>query len=97
MAVGNVVSNITSVTNASSMFIQPSSGQEWVIHNIYHTKDIGLVWTTSNAAGPFVSTVNVFSGNNVEMRLQFHVTNSIFLALACLSAQIVGYDGVRTA
>lgn len=93
MAAGNIVSNITSVTNASTFAIQANSGEEWVIHNIFHTKDCGLLLYN----GTLVGTMSLLTGYNIEANLQFHVTNSIYLLLSCASAQIVGFDGVRTA
>lgn len=93
MAVGNIVSNVTSMTNASSYLIQAGSGQDWVIHNIYHTNDVGLLWTNSTITG----TMSVLAGMNIETNLQFHVTASVFIVLNINSAMIVGYDGVRTA
>lgn len=92
MAQGEALTNITSVTNASSFVIQAASGQDWVIHNIHHTKECALLWTN----GTLIGTMSILSGYNVEANLQIHVTNSTYIALHSNSAQIVGYDGVQT-
>ena len=92
MAAGDAITNITSVTNASSFVIQASSGQEWVIHNIHHTKECALLWTN----GTLIGTVSILSGYNIETNLQIHLTNSTYIALHSNSAHIVGYDGIVT-
>lgn len=92
MAQGDALTNITSVTNASSFVIQAIAGQEWVIHNIHHTKDCALLWTN----GTLIGTTSILAGYNIETNLQFHVTNSVYIALHSNSAQIVGYDGMVT-
>jgi hypothetical protein len=92
MAQGDALTNITSVTNASSFVIQASSGQEWVIHNLYHTKDCALLWTN----GTLIGTMSILNGFNNETNLQIHVTNSTYLAIHSNSSQIVGYDGMVT-
>ena len=92
MAAGDALTNITSVTNASSFVIQATAGQEWVIHNIYHSRECALLWTNGTLTG----TMSILSGYNVETNLQFHVTNSVFIALHINSACVVGYDGMVT-
>jgi hypothetical protein len=92
MAIGDTLTNITSVTNASSFLIQATSGQEWVIHNIYHTKECALLWTN----GTLIGTMSVLAGYNIETNLQIHVTNSVYVALHSNSGHIVGYDGMVT-
>ena len=92
MAAGDAITNITSVTNASSFVIQATSGQEWVIHNIHHAKDCALLWTN----GTLIGTMSILFGSNIETNLQLHITNSVYIALHSNSAHIVGYDGVVT-
>lgn len=92
MAAGDALTNITSVTNASSFVIQAAAGQEWVIHTIHHTKECALLWTNGTITG----TMAILTGYNAEQNLTFHVTNSVYLALHSNSAQIVGYDGMVT-
>lgn len=92
MAAGDALTYIESVTNAASIVIRPNSGFDWIIHNIYHTKDCALLWTN----GTVVGTVSILSGYNVETNLQIHLTNSTFVSIHCNSAQVVGYDGVVT-
>ena len=92
MAAGDVISSINSLTNASSLVIQPAAGVEWVIHNIHHAKECALTLTN----GTLVGTMALFNGYNIETNLQLHLTNSVYLSLSTNSAQIVGYDGVVT-
>ena len=93
MAVGDVVSAVVSLTNAASYYIQPTSGNEWVIHNIYHPRNIDLRWFNN---GVLVGSVGILTGPNIQTNLQFHLTNSIFVVIGCNSAQVIGYDGVVT-
>lgn len=90
MALGDTISAITSLTDAASYYIQPNSGAEWVLHNIYHGGDIDIRWSNITLTASLLSV----AGPNMETNLQAHLTNSIFIVLGCNSAQIVGYDGI---
>lgn len=93
MAVGDVVSAVVSLTNASTYYIQATSGQDWVVHNVYHARNITLNWFNN---GVIVGSMGTLDGPNIETNLQFHVNNSLFVVIAADSAQVVGYDGIQT-
>lgn len=94
MAAGDVKSALQSVNDAAYLDIQPGSGIEWVIHNIYHEDDIsvefydgtnGIVFDTATGAGVYAFYA-------------FHVINSRWIRVknTAGSAKYIGYDGVQT-
>jgi len=93
MAVGDVVSNLQSVSASAYLTIQPSAGVEWVIHNIYHESDIEVYFTN----GTNEVKVDSESGNG-DLQGVWHVTNSYYLKVknADTAAKLIGYDGVVT-
>ena len=94
MAVGDVKSGLNSVSANGYLTIQPPSGEEWVIHNIYHESDIALIFTD----GTNELTFDEDNGRGVYARYSFHVTNSRYLKVKNTdsSAKLIGYDGVQT-
>jgi len=95
MALGDVISFIGSVTAAGSVVAQPPAGTEWVIHNIWHADDLFPRFVSSGGFF-FIASIAPFLGANVETNLQFHLTNSVYLAFGANSAQQFGYDGIVT-
>jgi len=94
MAVGDVVSNITSVATTAYLDIQPAAGIEWVIHNIYFEADVtvefydgtnSLIFVTKTAGGSL--SFYDFHANNTR-RLRVRNTNA--------ASKLIGYDGVVT-
>jgi hypothetical protein len=98
MAVGDVVSNITSVGAGARLSIQPGAGVEWVIHNI---------WVGSTTAS---FDLEIFDGaNNLTVvssgggpllisNMVIHVNNSIYPRVLNNdgNARLIAYDGVQT-
>jgi hypothetical protein len=94
MAVGDVVSGISSVAAGSFLDIRPPAGTEWVIHNIYHESDIQLeLYDGTNSL-----VFDTDTGAGVYAKYAFHVTNSIRIRVknTAASAKLIGYDGVQT-
>jgi len=95
VAVGDVKSGLTSVEASGSLDIKPPSGEEWVIHNIYHEYDIELALTDGTNELVFDSD----TGKGVYAKFSFHVTATIWLRVKNLdtaNARLIGYDGVQT-
>jgi len=95
MAVGDTVATMASVATNSYLSIQPSSGSEWVIHNIYHDCDITLEQYNGAATLVFDSA----SGPGVYAKYAFHVTNSVYLRVKnayTATTGLIGYDGIVT-
>jgi len=95
MAVGDTKSDLVSVEADGNLDIRPPSGEEWVIHNIYHEYDIDLIWTD----GTNELTFDTDYGAGVYMRTAIHVTNSLWLRVHnrdTANARLIGYDGIQT-
>jgi hypothetical protein len=94
MAVGDVKSGISSIAPNAYLDIRPPAGEEWVIHNIYHTSDVQLeLYDGTNSL-----IFDTDTGAGVYAKYAFHVTNSIRIRVKNISAsaQLIGYDGVQT-
>jgi hypothetical protein len=94
MAVGDIVSDLQTITTGAYLDIQPAAGVEWVINNIYHDADVtiefyngtnSLVFSTEPSAAS-VSFVN-FRCNNTR-RIRVKNTNA--------ASKLIGYDGIIT-
>jgi len=94
MAVGDVKSDLQSVANGNYLDIRPPSGEEWVIHNIYHSDDAELYFSNGTDEIRFSS----HSGEGGWIGYFFHVTNSHYLRVKNVSGAtaLIGYDGVQT-
>lgn len=95
MAVGDVVSNMAAaVANNATTNIQPSSGVEWVIHNIYY--EGAVEFYIVNGA----NTIKFDSDTTFGARLGavFHPTNTQYLQIKNVSggAIDIAYDGIQT-
>ncbi|MEM1564054.1 MAG: hypothetical protein QW161_05225 [Candidatus Bathyarchaeia archaeon] len=94
MAVGDVKSDLQNIAAGSFLNIQPPSGEEWVIHNIYHASDVELHFYDGTNSLAF----DTDAGPGVYAKYAFHVTNSRYIRVknTSASAQLIGYDGVQT-
>lgn len=94
MAVGDVASAHSSVSNGSSLTIQPGSSIEWVLHNIYYGGAMELYRTDGS------NTIKIASDDLLGCLggLCLHATNSIYYSLKNVSggAVYMGYDGIIT-
>lgn len=94
MAIGDVRSGISSISSNGFLNIQPPSGEEWVIHNIYHEDSVELYFSdgTNNLLFDAEQGVGYWAW------YEFHVTNSRYLRVknVTASAKLIGYDGVQT-
>lgn len=94
MPLGNVVSDLQAVNSGSYMYIKPTLGNEWVIHNIYvpDSKDVELYFTDGS------HRQLVDTGDGSWLNYHWHVTSSFYLEVKNVSgSQIyIGYDGVQT-
>jgi hypothetical protein len=94
MAVGDVFNGLSSVAAAGYLDIQPSSGVEAVIHNIYHESDIQLEFYDGTNSLVF----DTDAGAGIYAKYAFHVTNAkrIRVKNTASAAKLIGYDGVQT-
>ena len=95
MAVGDVVTDLQSITTTSYLTIQPGAGVEWVIHNIYGAADceVSRYDGTDESLIDTSPTVGRWWSN-----LQLHLTNGQYLRIRNINAasKVIGYDGVVT-
>jgi hypothetical protein len=94
MAVGDVFSGLSSIAASAYLDIQPSSGVEAVIHNIYHESDIQLEFYDGTNSLIF----DTDSGAGIYAKFAFHCTNAkrIRVKNTAAAAKLIGYDGVQT-
>ena len=93
MAKLDKVYSLVSKGNAESLLIQPASGVEWTIHNIYHSKGASIF----KVEGAVEVEIDTATGSGSWSGFFFHVTNDSYLKItANENSCIVGYDGVIT-
>ena len=95
MAVGDVKSGLVNVAANGYLDIRPPSGEEWVIHNIYHAYDVDLAFTDGTNVLVFDTDV----GAGVYAKYAFHVTNSLWIRVInkdTANARLIGFDGIQT-
>lgn len=94
MALGSTIQGLSGVGSGAFFSIQANSGQEWVVHNIYHQAGVHLQWYNGTNVLSFTSIASA----NVETNLQFHVTNSIYIRVqnTTTASQFIGYDAIQT-
>lgn len=102
MAVGDAVTALVSKTNNSTLDIQPSSGVEWLIQNLFsEVQAVGTtpsieVYRVDDAAGTNKKKTMILLGGEVAAVVR--VTNVGWIQLKNISGstQFIGYDGVIT-
>lgn len=94
MAVNDIVTAHSSVANNASLTIQPGSGAEWLIKNIYYGGACELYRTDGT------NTIKIDSDGSAGHRLSvsYLLTNGVYLSLKNVSggAVYMGYDGLVT-
>jgi len=85
----------TAIQSSPMFFVQPPSGQEWIIHNIFYGSpcQISFGSTTSNS---FVNIYDITSGFGILPGLLIHVSNTNYLIIQPIVEGNFGYNGVRT-
>ena len=94
MAIGQAVVTISSIADDASLSIQPSSGVEWIIHNISVPEDAEVEIYFSDGSNDILSVSN--TGGYIDGH--FHVTNSHYYKIKNVSGGsiYIGYDGIIT-
>lgn len=95
MAVGDVVANMASaVANNATTNIQPGSGVEWVVHNVYY--EGAVEFYIVNGA----NTIKIDNDTSSGARLGavFHLNNTQYLQIKNVSGGSIdiAYDGIQT-
>ncbi len=94
MALGDTTAAHTSIADGARLTIQPASGVEWVVHNLY----FGGACSFHRVGGAGDLTFDTDTGAGARLGYVWHVTNSVYLEIENTSggAAILGYDGVIT-
>lgn len=94
MALGDVQTAISSVSNNAFLDIKPASGSEWVIHNVLYGGSMELYKTDGTNSIKVDSDTT--SGGMIGRYL--HCTNTVWYQIKNVSgaAAILSYDGVQT-
>jgi hypothetical protein len=94
MAVGDVVSGLSSVASGAYLDLRPSAGVEWVLHNVYYGGRVEISFYDGSNEVVF----EVDSGPGSLRWEEFHCTNSLRIRVKNVSggAIYIGYDGVQT-
>ncbi|MGQ9545924.1 MAG: hypothetical protein ACUVTR_01995 [Dehalococcoidia bacterium] len=93
--VGDVFSDCgAQIANNAYKTIQPATGYEAAIHNIYFEDDIEIEWYDGTNTVAFDSV----TGKGVYPCYGSHVTNSIYIRVKNVGgeAHSIGFDGVYT-
>lgn len=94
MAIGDKAQGLSSVAAAGYLAIQPASGTEWTIHNLYWGGDVEIYFYD----GTNSIKIDSDTANGARLGCVFNCTNSKYIRLKNTSAGAAyyGYDGVIT-
>ena len=96
MALGDaVVVASTSVANGSSLTIQPGSGIEWIIHNVYVPEGSAIEVYATDGSNAIKFDSNPSGGFRQE---HWHLTNAQYFTIKNVSGSSIymKYDGIIT-
>jgi hypothetical protein len=93
MAVGDTVTANNATAGSGTFTIQPGSGVEWDIHNLYFSAKCNVIKT--DGSNP-VTLYSPTTGGSIPG--QWHITNSVYLQITDTSSSTnnMGYDGIQT-
>jgi hypothetical protein len=94
MAVGDIKADLQAIANGGMLVIQPPTGEEWVIHNLYWSQSV----TVRICKGANVIGFDSDSSTGARLGTVFHLTNTQYLQILNNYAgnNNIGYDGVQT-
>lgn len=94
-AAGDVVTGISSIAANAVLDIKPSSGVEWVIHNIYYNQGTVEFYKTD---GTNLLKFDSDPSAGARLGAVFHCTNAQWIQVknTAATATIIGYDGIQT-
>jgi len=91
-ALGDTRGTLSSLNPSATFNLQPGSGEEYIIHNIYTSGTIDILMTSSAAKLTIETTSTNLTGYFI------HVTNTQYIQMINKESGtiIVGYDGIET-
>lgn len=92
MAVGDLVGKVQSIGTASFLEIKPSSGEEWIIHNVYSE---GEATIKAVEGATEVEVDNIGAAGN-WLGYWFHISSTHYYKVYNdgTAAVLMGYDGI---
>jgi|GEM_PF-1293211 len=93
MTVGDAVTVVpTSIAAAGSLTIQPTSGKEWIIHNLYVPNTATIEVYRTDGSNPILVDTNTGG----YMGYFFHLTNTNYMTIKNTGASAIyaSYDGI---
>jgi hypothetical protein len=94
MAAGDIKSAKQSVADDGLLDIQPASGEEWVIHNIYYAGAVELYVKDGTSSFKFDADASY----GAKLCMAYHCTNTQYISVKNVSggAALIAYDGIQT-
>ncbi|MEA1957608.1 MAG: hypothetical protein U9N01_04555 [Euryarchaeota archaeon] len=94
MAKGDAIGNLASVNAAATLTIQPPSGKEWIVHNIYFEAEVEVYLVRGANELLFADA----AAKGSLSAYFFHLTNAQYIKVknTNAAAKLVGYDGVES-
>lgn len=94
MALGDVVTDVVTISAGAIYNIKPASGQEWVIHNMLYNGAIEM-YKTNGTLDVLYDSDALYGG---RINLFLHVTSSVYLKVKNTSGTPItfSYDGIQT-
>lgn len=95
MAVGDVVTGLSSVAASGVLDIRPAAGVEWVIHNVYYSQGTVEFYKTD---GTNLLRFDTDTSQGARLGAVFHCTNAQWIQVknTAGTATLIGYDGKQT-
>jgi len=93
-AIGDAVTVVpTSVSPAASLTVRPTSGIEWIIHNIYSADGYPIEVYITDGSNPIKIDVTTSGG---LLGYAFHLTNTVYMTIknTDASSHYISYDGI---
>lgn len=93
MAVGDITASLESISPGSSMTIQPGSGIQWTIHNIFHEDAIEIYICSTTYPNGFKFEAE--TGFGVFAYYVFEITGIVYLKVKNVAgtSKLIGYSG----
>lgn len=92
--IGNTVNGLTLIANGEYFDIKPSSGVEWIIHNITYDGAVELYFSDGTNNLNFDSD----TGKGARLGFVYRCTNTRYYRVKNVSGApiLVGFDGIQS-
>lgn len=94
MSIGDVVGSMAVIAATDIITLQPLSGDEWVVTNIYYADAVEFNYFDGTNSILFDSDDSA----GARLNMTFHLTNSLYMRVknATAGAVYIAYDGIKT-